>query len=53
VLLAVFVLILRQSLGVSLSFTLLALLFYMPLFYVSDSMLYRRRERRKQRDASL
>jgi Flp pilus assembly protein TadB len=51
VLLAVFVLVLHQSFAVGLSFAVLALLFYAPLFYVSDSLLYRRRQRRKGHDA--
>jgi hypothetical protein len=51
ILLAVFVLILDQDLGVALSFTLLALVFYAPLFYMSDRLIYRRRQRRKQREA--
>jgi len=51
ILLAVFVLLLNQDLGVALSFSLLALVFYAPLFYMSDRLIYRRRQRRKQREA--
>jgi hypothetical protein len=51
ILLAVFVLILDQKLGVALSFALLALLFYAPLFYMSDRLIYRRRQRRREREA--
>jgi Flp pilus assembly protein TadB len=52
ILLAVFYLVLKQGLGASLSFALLALLFYAPLFYMSDSMLYRRRQRRRERESA-
>jgi hypothetical protein len=51
ILLAVFILVLKQDTGVALSFALLAFLFYGPLFYLSDTLIYRRRQRRKQRQA--
>jgi Flp pilus assembly protein TadB len=50
ILLAVFVLVLDQAVGVALGFALFAFLFYAPLFYLSDRLMYRRRQRRKQRD---
>ena len=50
VFLALLVLVLKQSFGVSLSIALFVLVIYAPLFYFTDSLMYRFRQRRKQRE---
>jgi Flp pilus assembly protein TadB len=46
---ALLVLVMDQSLGASLAFALFVLVLYAPLFYFTDSFIYRLRQRRKER----
>jgi hypothetical protein len=48
---ALLVVVLKQSTGASLSIGILVLAIYTPLFYATDSFLYRLRQRRKQRES--
>jgi Flp pilus assembly protein TadB len=52
VFLALLVLVLKQSLGASLSIAVFVLLLYTPLFFFTDSFIYRLRQRRKERQAA-